>query len=173
MPAGVGGADVLLTCANEPETTNGLEIQPRNVELTTSKHLSLLKIGRAFAQSRKVRDHAQLIDGRTRSISGTRASSSNDRRSRWRCDSVSQTSRAADGTSARLLSESLRTNWAWSCRSGGSSAGGIDRGSYPSAYVRSVATLHALDPCDRALQVSGLSPAHQILIQGYANRTRR
>src|SRR5215471_17646791 len=72
-----------------------------------------------------------------------------------------------------LLPAALCADRAWSCRSRGPSARGLDFDPYPSAYVRPVATFHAVDLCNRALQISGLSPADQVGVQGHADGDRR
>jgi len=136
-------------------------------ECTT--HLSLVACG----QWRNLRILVQLIDGRTRSFARTRASSSYDVKPRRRRGGLSRASGAFDGASASLLPAPLCIDWAWSCRSGGPCARGVDFDPYPSAYIRPVATFHALDLCNRALQISGLSPADQIVVQGRADGDRR
>ena len=72
----------------------------------------------------------------------------------------------------RLLRAPLRTNRARSDGGGGPAARNSDRLPYSSSYIRSVATFHALDPCDRALQVSGLSASDEIFLQGHSDGER-
>src|SRR5215469_6085226 len=136
-------------------------------ECTT--HLSHVACG----QWRNLRILVQLIDGRTRSFSRTRASSSYDVKPRRRRGGISRASGAVDGPPASLLPAALCADRAWSCRSRGPSARGLDFDPYPSAYVRPVATFYALDLCDRTLQISGLSPTDQVVVQGHADGDRR
>src|SRR5262249_18965751 len=126
---------------SDPRTGRASTVDPlvkhsmTNVEFAEVQQFSLSKIGAALAQRRKFRNHARLIDGRTHLSSRTRAPSFNNSRSRWRRGSVSQVSRATDGTLTRLLSEAFGTNWARYRRSGGPPARGIDRSSHASTHL--------------------------------------
>src|SRR5215469_6009622 len=154
---------------SDPEAISLNQQVKGKAELAESTQLSLVVPG----LRRNLRRLLQLIDGRTRSFARTRASRSNDGRPRRRYRGISHASGSVDRPSAGLLPAALCIDWAWSCRSGGSSARGVDFDPYSSPYVRPVATFHALDLCNRALQISGLSPTDQIVVQGRADGDRR
>src|SRR6516165_1912178 len=127
----------------------------------------------ARGQWYNLRSLVPLIDGRSRSFTRTRAPRSNDGKHRRRCGSISYASGAIDGPSTSLLPPALCADRAWSFRSRGPSTGGLDFDPCPSGYVRPFATFHALDLRDRTLQIFGLSPADQVVVQGHTDGDRR
>jgi hypothetical protein len=75
-------------------------------------------------------------------------------------------------TFSRTLASSSPDDRAWSDGRRGPAARGLDRRPYASSYIRSFATLHALDQCDRTLQISGLSTANKVFVQGHSDGER-
>src|SRR5215469_3875434 len=127
----------------DPEEADA--ISGRNVGRAGCNGLSPLNDPRVPARSHYAHQHTQLINGRTRSFSRARASSAYDSQSRRRRGSVSPAFGAAHFSFARLLQTTLCAHRARSDGSGRPPAGGLNRRPYPSAYVRPVATFHALD----------------------------
>jgi hypothetical protein len=157
-------AQVSLACRWENEQ--------RNLRFIAFNGVSLLKGARLPVRSRNAAQRLLLTNGRTRTFSRTRASSSHDSWPRRRRGRLSPAFGTAHISSARLLQKPLCTNRAWSDGRRGSAARGLDRRPYASSYIRSVATLHALDPCDRTLQISGLSTADEVFVQGHPDGER-
>lgn len=146
------------------------ENKQRNLRFIASNGVSLLKGARLFARCRSARQHLLFINGRSRSLSRKRASSSHDGQPRWRRGSIPPASGTAHLSSAGLLQKPLCSNRAWSDRSRRPSARSVNRDSYASEHLRSITAVHTVDTFNRALQIPGLPSPKQIDLQGPADR---